>query len=504
MLWATPWMTSPDASTHLSSLEVSRNVNIITPTMYSSDHDDTALDRPHEECGVFGVYAPGEDVSRLTYFGLYALQHRGQESAGIAASDGKRLVVKRDMGLVSQVFDEESLLGLRGHLAIGHNRYSTTGSSMFCNAQPILLRHEEEAFALGHNGNLVNARGLRDRLTDEGVAFESTSDSEVIAQLIVASSGPTWSARIARSLPKLLGAYSLVMATRDAVFAARDPLGVRPLCLGRLGDGWVVASETCALDTIGAVFERDIAPGEMLRIDADGIHSHQFATPRPALCSFEYVYFARPDSVVDGQSVYDVRVASGRLLAREHPALGAEVVIPVPDSAIPAAVGYAAESGIPYGDGLIKNRYIGRTFISPDQRLRDVGIGLKFNPLPGQLAGRSVVVIEDSIVRGSTSKPIVQLIRKAGAREVHLRISSPPYRNPCYLGMDTGRREELIAARMSIEEIRQHIGADSLGYLSARGLLQAMRRSKSQSCMACLDGEYPLPVQMEMDKLALE
>ncbi len=462
-----------------------------------------ALDRPQEECGVFGIYAPGEDVSRLTYFGLYALQHRGQESAGIACGDGARLVVKRAMGLVSQVFDEESLLALRGRLAIGHTRYSTTGSSLSCNAQPVLLSKGDDGFALGHNGNLVNARALRDRLLDEGVRFESTTDSEVIAQLVLTSPGPTWAARIARSLPKLLGAYSLVMATPDALYAARDPLGVRPLCLGRLDDGWVVASETCALDTIGAAFTREVEPGELLRVDEHGVSSYHFAPARPRLCSFEYVYFARPDSVVDGRSVYDVRVESGRLLAREHPA-AADVVIPVPDSAIPAAVGYAAESGIPYGDGLIKNRYIGRTFIAPDQRLRDVGIGLKFNPLSSQLKDKRVVVIEDSIVRGSTSRPIVQLLRKAGAREVHLRISSPPYRNPCYLGMDTGRREELIASRLTVDEIRAHIGADSLGYLSVGGLLQAMGRTKASSCLACLDGDYPLPVQMEMDKLALE
>ena len=397
------------------------------------------IDRPQEECGVFGIYAPGEDVSRLTYFGLYALQHRGQESAGIACGDRTRLVVKRDMGLVSQVFDEEALAALRGHVAIGHTRYSTTGSSQACNAQPILLHDHAGPFALGHNGNLVNARSLRDRLADDGVRFDSTTDSEVIARLIVAAPGPDWGARIARSLPKLMGAYSLTMATPDAVFAARDPLGVRPLCLGRLGQGWVVASETCALDTIGATFEREVQPGELIRIDASGVTSHQFASSQAALCSFEYIYFARPDSTLDGRLVYDVRVELGRVLAREHP-VEADVVIPVPDSAVPAAVGYAAESGIPYGEGLIKNRYIGRTFIAPDQRLRDVGIGLKFNPLPGQLAGKRVVVIEDSIVRGSTSKPIVGLLRKAGAREVHLRISSPPYRHPCYLGMDTGRR----------------------------------------------------------------
>jgi len=452
---------------------------------------------------VFGIYAPGEDVSRLTYFGLYALQHRGQESAGIACGDGKRLLAKRDMGLVSQVFDEESLLALRGHLAIGHTRYSTTGSSNLCNVQPVILGGGDDAFALGHNGNLVNTRGLRDRLVDDGVRFDTTTDSEVIARLIATASGPTWTIRIARTLPKLMGAYSLVMATPRELFAARDPLGVRPLCLGRLGDGWVVASETCALDTIGAVFEREVAPGELVRIDASGLSSHRFALNRPALCSFEYIYFARPDSVVSERSVYDVRVELGRALAREQPA-DADVVIPVPDSAVPAAVGYAAESGIPYGDGLIKNRYIGRTFIAPDQRLRDVGIGLKFNPLPGQLRGKRVVVIEDSIVRGSTSKPIVALLRKAGAREVHLRISSPPYRHPCFLGMDTGRREELIGARLSVPQIREHIGADSLGYLSIGGLLRSMGRDKGTTCLACLDGDYPLPVQLEMDKLALE
>ena len=450
-----------------------------------------------EHCGVIAVYAPGEDVARLAYFGLYALQHRGQESAGIATADGERLSCLARMGLVAQVFDEESLTGLAGQLAIGHTRYSTTGSSRIENAQPLVVDSDIGRLALGHNGNLVNARSLRERLMEEGVRFECSTDSEVIARLIVAAPGPNWGARIARSLPKLMGAYSLVMATPDEIFAARDPLGVRPLCLGRLGTGWVVASETCALDTIGATFEREVLPGELVRVAATGLTSHRFQPARPALCSFEYIYFARPDSVLEGRSVYDVRVELGRALAREHPA-EADVVIPVPDSAVPAAVGYAAESDIPYGEGLIKNRYIGRTFIAPDQRQRDMGIGLKFNPLPGQLKDKRVVVIEDSIVRGSTSRPIVQLLRKAGAREVHLRISSPPYRHPCYLGMDTGRRAELIAARLSVPQICEHIGADSLGYLSVRGLLQAMGRDKDTSCLACFDGAYPVPVQMEM------
>jgi amidophosphoribosyltransferase len=346
-------------------------------------------------------------------------------------------------------------------------------------------------FALAHNGNLVNSVPLALALREEGVRFISSSDSEVILQLIARAAGAGWQERIVAALPRLSGAFSLVLASADELFAARDPWGIRPLCLGLLGDHWVVASESCALDAIGARLVRDLAPGELVRIAASGLTSVQFAPAVPRLCSFEFIYFARPDSIIEGQRVYSARIALGRQLAREQPA-SADMVMPVPDSAVPMAVGYAQESGIPYGEGLVKNRYIGRTFIAPSQRQRDQGIQIKFNPLTDELVGRRLVVVEDSIVRGSTLRPLVTLLRRAGAREIHLRIASPPYRFPCHLGMDTGRREELIAAHASVEEIRQQIGADSLGYLSIDGLIAGIGRPARNSCRACLDGNYPM------------
>ncbi|MDB5059514.1 MAG: amidophosphoribosyltransferase [Chloroflexi bacterium] len=466
-------------------------------------------DRPREACGVFGIFAPGEDVARATYFGLYSLQHRGQESAGIAVGDGKAIRVLREMGLVSQVFSEAQLEDLHGIVAIGHCRYSTTGSSQLCNAQPMVIvddtgaPQEGEPFTLAHNGNLVNVAELQESLEASGAKFMSTSDSEVIIQLIKRTSGRSWHERIARALPRLSGAFSLVLASANELFAARDPWGIRPLCLGRIGERWVVASESCALDTVGATLEREIAPGELIRINEDGITSLMYAEPVPKLCSFEFIYFARPDSVIDGLSVHSVRVALGRQLATEHPA-DADMVMPVPDSAIPMAVGYARQSGIPYGDGLVKNRYIGRTFISPTQFQRDRGIQLKFNPLTAELEGKRLVVIEDSLVRGTTSRPLVALLRKAGAREVHLRIASPPYRHPCHLGMDTGRRSELIAAQHTLDEILQFTGADSLKFLSLEGLATAIGRPAGTSCRACLDGKYPMPVQEELQELSVD
>ena len=458
----------------------------------------------HEACGVFGIYAPGVDVARITFFGLYALQHRGQESAGITAGDGRNLHTHKNMGLVVQVFSEEDLAVLKGHLAIGHNRYSTTGSSKICNAQPIVVRSELGELSLGHNGNLVNTVQLAEELASRGEAMESTTDTEVIARTIAQAPGITWEDKILRALRRFQGAYCLVMAARDALFAARDPLGVRPLCVGKLNGGWVVASESCALDTVGATFIREVDPGELIIIDSGGLRSVQAVeSRRRAMCIFEFIYFARPDSVIDGRLVYQVRQEMGRHLAREYP-VEADLVIPVPDSAIPAATGYAQESGIPFGEGLIKNRYIGRTFIQPDQRLRNVGVQLKFNPLPEMLKGKRVVVVDDSIVRGTTTPPVVSLLRKAGAREVHFRICAPPMRHPCYLGVDTARRSELIAARMSVEEIKEHIGADSLGYLSVEGLLDSVGADKGHYCRACFTGSYPVPVQLDMDKLVLE
>jgi amidophosphoribosyltransferase len=456
------------------------------------------VDRPREECGVFGIYAPGEDVARATYFGLYALQHRGQESAGIVAGDGQTLRVQRGMGLVSQVFDEAAMQQLQGFLAVGHCRYATTGESSARNAQPMTVKNapgmvEESPFALAHNGNLVNTGSLAAELVADGVQFSSSSDSEVILHLIARARGASWQERLLAVLPRLQGAFSLVMASSRTLFAARDPWGIRPLCLGRLGTGWVVASESCALDSIGATLVREVAPGELLRIDGEELACTQFAAPMPRLCSFEFIYFARPDSLIDGRRVYSARVALGRQLAIEQPAV-ADLVVPVPDSAVPMAVGYARESGIPYCEALIKNRYIGRTFIAPTQHQRDLGSQIKYNPLTDEIAGRRLVVIEDSIVRGTTSKPLVALLRRAGAAEVHLRIASPPYRYPCHLGMDTGRPEELIAAHQSVEEICRFIGADSLGYLSIEGLIAGIDRPRQHFCRACLDGRSPMPL----------
>lgn len=461
-------------------------------------------DKLKEACGIFGVYAPNEDVARLTFFGLYALQHRGQESAGIATSDGREITVRTRMGLVSQAFDEDALAALRGFIAIGHTRYSTTGSSRILNAQPILTGSHLGPFAIGHNGNLVNSEHLRQELLEHGEILTSSTDTEIIARMIAIAYGRDLIEKIQHTMPRLLGAYSLVLTTTDKLIGVRDPLGVRPLCVGRLDNGWVLSSESCALETIGAEFVREVNPGEIVVIDENGVTS--FAgqpIERRALCIFEYIYFARPDSVINGRSLYSVRKEMGRQLAREHPA-EVDLVIAVPDSATAAAIGFAQESGLPFTEGLMKNRYIGRTFIQPDQRIRDIGIGLKFNPLPEVLAGKRVVVVDDSIVRGSTTKPIVTLLRKAGASEVHVRIHSPAMRHPCFLGVDTARIGELIAARLSVPEIARHIGADSLGYLSLEGMIRAIDLSGDVFCLACFTGDYPVPVQIEMDKLALE
>jgi amidophosphoribosyltransferase len=460
----------------------------------------------HEACGVFGIYAPGEDVARLTFFGLYALQHRGQESAGIATGDGLSLHLYRDMGLVSQVFTEETLEDLRGHIAVGHTRYSTTGASRIENAQPIVVESDIGPLAVAHNGNLVNATEVLDELERRGEPLRSaTTDSELIALLAASTAGTTWPDRIRGIAPVLQGAFSLVMATPTQLIGLRDPLGVRPLVLGRLESGWVLASETCALDTIGADYVRDLEPGEMLVVDEQGLHAEQvLPVTRRALCIFEFIYFARPDSVIDHQEVYRARERMGRALAREHP-VEADAVIAVPDASVPAAIGYARESGIPFHEGLIKNRYIGRTFIQPDQRLRERGVQLKFNPLRHVLEGKRLVVVDDSIVRGTTTPRVIAMLRKAGAREVHMRISAPPMRHPCYLGVDTARREDLIAARIEdVAEIGRAIGADSLGYLSLEGLHWAVDLPPDRLCGACFTGDYPLRVNLDAQKLALE
>lgn len=454
-------------------------------------------DKPQHECGIFGIYAPEADVARLTFFGLYSLQHRGQESAGIAVSNGRRISMHKEMGLVAQVFDEGKLHPLQGHLAIGHTRYSTTGSSKLLNAQPFLVESALGPLAVGHNGNLTNAHNLRQELLRRGVGLSSTSDSEVITQMLAGGEGRSWDEKLRVFMVRAQGAYCLTVLTSDQLYAVRDPWGLHPLCIGRLGaTGWVVASETCALATIGAEYVREIEPGEIVAIGADGPRTvARMAAPTRALCLFEYIYFARPDSTVDGQTLHAARVAQGRELARESPA-EADIVIPVPDSAVPAAIGYAQASGIPYSEGLIKNRYIGRTFIQPDDQLRKVGIQLKFNPLSDNLKGRRVVLIDDSIVRGNTSGPIVRLLRDAGAREVHMRVSSPPIRHPCFLGVDMATYPELIAHRMSVDEIREHLGVDSLAYLSLDGLIRATGHADAGFCQGCFTGNYPVDIQL--------
>ena len=465
-----------------------------------------SLDHPREECGVVAVYAPSGNASRIAFFGVFALQHRGQESAGIAASNGRSIKVHAEMGLVTQVFREEALRPLSGKMAIAHTRYSTTGSSQVCNAQPFLVKGVHGDLALGHNGNVVNALNLQIQLREEwGCNFSSTTDSEVMAYLLANAPGKTWEERISHCMRTLQGAYSAVVLTRDTVMGFRDPLAVRPLCMGTLDGGWVIASETCALDHLGATFERELEPGEMVFINRKGIRSYVWpgAEGRRAACVFELIYFARPDSILDSRLVYTSRRAMGAQLAREHPA-DADVVIGIPDSATAAAMAYSQESGIPYSDGLVKNRYVGRTFIEPDQGLRDLGVQLKFNPLPEVIANKRVVLVDDSIVRGSTTPHVVSLLRKAGALEVHMRVCAPPIRHPCHLGVDMPTRRELIAANLSVEEIRQFIGADSLGYLSVGGLLDVVGGSQGGFCDACFSGNYPIPVQLEMDKLALE
>jgi amidophosphoribosyltransferase len=456
-----------------------------------------------EACGIFGVYAPGEDVARITFFALFALQHRGQESAGIATSDGKKIQSYARMGLVSQVFSEESLSQLGGNIAIGHNRYSTTGSSRICNAQPILVGSGDNLLAIAHNGNIVNSASLFKELCEKGYTFNSSTDSEVIANLIHSSPGQDWLEKIRFAMRRIQGAYSLVILTKDKLFAVRDPLGVRPLCLGKINGHWVIASESCAVDHIGALFVRDIEPGEIVIIDSNGVQSYHEKVERKSTCIFEYIYFARPDSIIDGKLVYLARQAMGARLAEEYP-VKADLVVGVPDSATIAGIGYSQKSGIPHGEGLVKNRYVGRTFISPDQRMRDLGVKMKFNPLPDVLSSQKVVLVDDSIVRGTTTPKVINLLRKAGAKEIHMRICAPPIRYPCFFGVDMASRWELIAAQKSVDEVRQFIGADTLGYISIEGLVKSVGLPRDSFCMACFTGDYPIPVQLEMDKLALE
>jgi amidophosphoribosyltransferase len=458
----------------------------------------------HEACGVFGIYAPDEDIARLTFFALFALQHRGQESAGIATSDGNNIQVYAKMGLVSQVFSEASLANLDGHIGIGHNRYSTTGSSQTCNVQPIIVGRGSNTIAVAHNGNIINASHLREELSSMGFAFNTSTDTEVIANLIISSSEKKWVDKIRYAMHRLQGVYSLTVMTADSLFGVRDSLGVRPLSIGTInGNGWVIASETCALDHIGADFLREIEPGEIVVINADGLKSHRETTERKGLCIFEFIYFARPDSIINGRLLYPARQMMGEILAQEHP-VDADLVMGVPDSATAAAIGYARYSQIPLCEGLLKNRYVGRTFIEPDQRIRNLGVKLKFNPMPQVLDNKRVVVVDDSIVRGTTTPQVVKMLRKAGAKEIHMRICAPPIRYPCFFGVDMATRWELIAAQKSIPEIRDYIGADSLGFMSVPGLIKAVGLPRETFCLACFTGNYPIPVQLEMDKLALE
>ncbi|MEV4753754.1 amidophosphoribosyltransferase [Micromonospora sp. NPDC049559] len=457
-------------------------------------HDlDPQQPGPQDECGVFGVWAPGEEVAKLTYFGLYALQHRGQEAAGIAVSDGSSVVVYKDLGLVAQVFDEPTLASLRGHLAIGHTRYSTTGGSTWENAQPtIRATTAGTTIALAHNGNLVNSAELGREAAARGMDPDgSTSDTALVTALLASRPDLSVEAAALEVLPTLRGAFSFVFMDETTLYAARDPYGVRPLVLGRLERGWVVASETAALDIVGASVVREIEPGELLAIDEDGLRSARFAVPDPKGCLFEYVYIARPDATIAGRNVHAARVQIGRQLAKEHP-VEADLVIPVPESGTPAAIGYAEESGITYGAGLMKNAYVGRTFIQPSQTLRQLGIRLKLNPLRENVRGKRLVVVDDSIVRGNTQRAIVRMLREAGALEVHVRISSPPVSWPCFYGIDFATRAELLANGLDNEGIRRSIGADTLGYVSLSGLIAATEQPKTRLCRACFDGEYPI------------
>ncbi|MDH2413310.1 amidophosphoribosyltransferase [Nocardioides sp. CER19] len=467
-------------------------------------------------CGVFGVWAPGEEVSKLTYFGLYSLQHRGQESAGIAVSNGRQILVYKDMGLVSQVFDETTLDSLQGHVAIGHSRYSTTGASTWQNAQPTFRPSSEGSIALGHNGNIVNTHELRDMVdrlpgpVDEldlhrGGAPVATNDTSLLTELLAHHPDCTIEERAVEVLPSVRGAFCLVWMDEDTLYAARDPQGIRPLVLGRLDRGWVVASEDAALATIGASVVREVEPGELIVINSDGLRSRRFAEPERKGCVFEYVYLARPDADIAGRGVHEARVEMGRQLAREFP-VDADLVMPVPESGTPAATGYAEESGIPFGQGFVKNSYVGRTFIQPSQTLRQLGIRLKLNALEHMIRGKRIVVVDDSIVRGNTQRAQVRMLREAGALEVHVRISSPPVKWPCFYGIDFATRAELIANGLEVDEIASSIGADSLGYISLQGMVEATRQPMSSLCTACFTGTYPveLPDESLLGKHLLE
>ena len=459
--------------------------------------------QPREECGIFGVYHH-EEAAKLTYFGLYALQHRGQESAGIVVSDGNRVTAHKDMGLVPDIFDERILEQLSGHMALGHVRYSTTGSSLVVNAQPFTVKHSGHSLAIAHNGNFVNARSLRNRLEGQGSIFQTTMDSEIVLHLLARSLKRGLEQAVLEMAETVEGAYSMVLMTEDTMVAIRDRNGFRPLCLGRLNSGWVVASETCALDLVEAEYVRDIEPGEILVIGEGGLRSlHLPEQGRRSQCIFELIYFARPDSSVFGENVYEFRKRQGRLLAEEYP-LDADFVMPFPDSGNYAAIGYAQASGLPLEMGMIRNHYVGRTFIQPSQSMRDFGVRVKLNPVRELLQGRRVIIIEDSIIRGTTARTRIKTLRNAGAREIHMLVSCPPHCCPCHYGIDFSTRGELIAARKSVEEIRAFAGLDSLGYLSMDNLARATSIPRQDLCFACFDGNYPVPITEEVSKFSLE
>jgi amidophosphoribosyltransferase len=473
-----------------------------------SHHDEWEREYPKEECGVFGIYAPKEEVARVSFFGLFALQHRGQESAGLAVSNGSSIEVHKDMGLVTHVFDEPAITKLKGHIAIGHTRYSTTGSSIKCNAQPLTGMGAAGEIAVAHNGNLVNTRELRDELISQGIKFETTNDSEVIAQMLALHYTGSVEDAVTAVMKRLKGAYSLVILTQDKLVGVRDPYGIRPLCIGQLeGEQYVIASESCALVPVGATYVRDIEPGEVVVVDHNGIREFQ-AVPmvRSATCLFEFIYFARPDTILYGKSLHESRRRMGYELAKEHPCPGADVVIPVPDTSIAAAIGYAEASKIRYAEGIIKNRYIQRTFIQPSKHMRELGARMKYSPIRETLANRKVVVVDDSIVRGTTTGKLIKMLYDAGAKEVHVRITAPPVKNPCYYGIDMADQKELVAAKYSVDQIRDMIGATSLGYLSLDGVVKAINIGKDKFCRACFDGRYPIqiPAALKNSKLMLE
>ncbi len=477
------------------------SLSAILRNMFESDLED----RPKEECGVLGVFSPDQDAARVAFFGLFALQHRGQESAGIAVSDGNRVRMHKDMGLVANVFDEEVLDQLPGHMAVGHNRYSTMGASALRNAQPLFCQSLVGEIAVAHNGNLINARELREEMEREGERFETTSDSEILARILAynMSKGPEEAVR--QVMQRVKGAYSVTVLMPKCVIGFRDPLGVRPLTAGRLGDdGFYVASETCSFGPVGATPSHELAPGEMVIIDKDGMRFVQgVPATKKAMCLFEFIYFARPDSRMYGQLLYTARERMGAELAREHPA-DADIVVPVPDSGIPAALGFSKISGIPYREGMIKSRYIHRTFISPDQKMRELGVKMKLTPLEEHIAGKRLVLVDDSIVRGTTTKKIVKLLMDAGAKEVHVRITAPPIKFPCFYGIDMASKGELAAARMTVDQLCEYVDATSLGFLSVEGAVKAGGNGQDGFCLACFNGDYPLKVPLEMSKHAFD